>query len=213
MRSCIVSGLKPSAPDMPRSSPKRVWERRQRGLLRRQKYSRMSWEYTMTQSWPTSISVSFWLSRQVSARHLWQGGWSNAFDSDVTWREQELTRNGKNWRNRARKLGLVQADPERLLGLWGLRTPVVNLAKALFILREVVPQDTDDATKMARAGEKTRIDLGDRRKINDEIHHKHILGVFHCQAVGECAAENLGRNLQLRIDVFDLPRLRAGILH
>src|SRR5438093_2288213 len=120
MRSCIVSGLKPSAPDMPRSSPKRVWERRQRGLLRRQKYSRMSWEYTMTQSWPTSISVSFWLSRQVSALHLWQGGWSNAFDSDVTWREQELTRNGKNWRNRARKLGLVQADPERLLGLWGL---------------------------------------------------------------------------------------------
>lgn len=47
--SCyIVCGLKPSAPDMPRSSPKRVWERWPHALLSRQKYSRMSWECTMT---------------------------------------------------------------------------------------------------------------------------------------------------------------------
>ena len=59
----------------------------------------------MTPCWPRNISVSFWISRQVSALHLWQGGWSNAFASDATWHEHKLNHNGKNWRNEARKRG------------------------------------------------------------------------------------------------------------
>ena len=52
-------------------------------------------------------------SPQVSALHLWQGVWSNAFASDAKRHEQELNQNGNNCRNAARKPGLVQTDPER----------------------------------------------------------------------------------------------------